>query len=90
MVRKGLVIVEEQVKKVQIESLMTARQVAEFLQVSVCTVGRWSRQGCLRFVRVGRRGDLRFSLEDVLRFIDASTTRAGERSRSDGMRDPRG
>jgi excisionase family DNA binding protein len=90
VVRKGLQVVEEQVKKVRIESLMTARQVAEFLQVNVCTVGRWSRQGRLRFVRVGRRGDMRFRLEDILRFIDASTTRASERSGSDGIRDPRG
>lgn len=85
MVWKGFGVMEKHVQKARIESLMTARQVAEFLQVSVCTVGRWSRQGGLRFVRVGRRGDMRYSLEDVHRFIDASTTRAGERSRSDGM-----
>jgi excisionase family DNA binding protein len=69
---------EDRVRRVQIESLMTPRQVAQFLQVSVCTVGRWSRQGRLKFFRVGRRGDMRYRLEDVLRFIEDSTAQPRE------------
>ena len=63
---------KERVKRTSIESLMTARQVADFLQVSVCTVGRWSRQGSLKFYRIGGRGDMRYRLEDVIRFLDES------------------
>ena len=65
----------ERIRQTQIESLMTARQVANFLQVNVCTVGRWSRQGALKFYRVGGRGDMRYRLDDVLRFLDESSTR---------------
>ncbi len=49
--------------------MLTTRQVADFLQVSVCTVRRWSDRGLLKFYRVGSRGDRRFRREDVLRFL---------------------
>lgn len=65
---------EESVKQTQVESLMTARQVAAFLQVSVCTVGRWSRKGALRFYRVGGRGDMRYRLKDILLFLEESSS----------------
>jgi len=68
---------EERVKQTQVESLMTARQVADFLQVSVCTVGRWSRKGALKFYRVGGRGDMRYQLKDVLRFLEESSSGSG-------------
>jgi len=63
---------EERVKQTQIEGLMTSRQVAEFLQVHVCSVGRWSRKGRLKFYRVGGRGDRRYRLEDILQFLEES------------------
>jgi len=63
---------EERVKQTRIERLLTAQQVADFLSVSVCSVGRWSRRGLLRSYHVGGRGDLRFKLEDVLRFLEKS------------------
>ena len=68
---------DERIKQTPIESLMTARQVADFLQVSVCTVGRWSRRGALKFYRVGDRGDMRYRLDDILRFLDESGTHSG-------------
>ena len=68
---------EEHVKQTQVESLMTARQVADFLQVSVCTIGRWSRKGALKFYRVGGRGDMRYRLKDVLGFLEESSSNSG-------------
>ena len=62
----------ERVKQTPIERLLTAQEVADFLSVSVCSVGRWSRRGLLRSYRVGGRGDLRYQLEDVLRFLEKS------------------
>ena len=70
---QGGASMEERVKQPQVESLMTARQVAEFLQVSVCTIGRWSRRGALKFYRVGGRGDMRYRLKDVLSFLEESS-----------------
>ncbi|HEY49722.1 MAG TPA: helix-turn-helix domain-containing protein [Dehalococcoidia bacterium] len=49
--------------------MLTTRQVADFLQVSVCTIRRWSDKGLLKFYRVGSRGDRRYRREDVLRFL---------------------
>ena len=48
------------------ETMLTARQVADFLQVHISTVRRWSDQGILRSYRVGPRGDYRFLLDEVV------------------------
>ncbi len=60
-------------KEPQLESMLTARQVADFLHVSICTVRRWSDKNMLKFYRVGSRGDRRYRREDVLRFLRQST-----------------
>ena len=51
------------------EAMLTARQVADFLQVHISTVRRWSDQGILRSYRVGLRRDRRYRQEDVLDFL---------------------
>ena len=67
-------IVRQTVKEKPLEMMLTTRQVADFLQVSVCTVRRWSDKGLLKFYRIGSRGDRRYRREDVLRFLDQPTT----------------
>ena len=57
----------------QSNRMLTVRQVADFLQVSICSVRRWSDKGTLKFYRVGSRGDRRYQREDVLRFLDESS-----------------
>jgi excisionase family DNA binding protein len=57
----------------QLEAMLTARQVAEFLQVSISTVRRWSDRGLLKYYRIGSRGDRRYRREDVMRFIQRSS-----------------
>ncbi len=56
-----------------LEKMLTVQQVAEFLQVSVCSVRRWSDNGTLKFYRVGSRGDRRYWREDVLLFLKESS-----------------
>lgn len=56
-----------------LEAILTVRQVADFLHVSICTVRRWSNKGMLKFYRVGSRGDRRYKREDVLRFLEESS-----------------
>ncbi len=51
-----------------IDTLLTKQQVAYLLQVSVGSVGRWSKKGKLKFYRVGVRGIWRYVLEDVVSF----------------------
>ena len=59
----------------QLEAMLTARQVADFLQVSISTVRRWSDRGMLQFYRIGSRGDRRYRRDDVMRFLHESTGR---------------
>ncbi len=56
-----------------LEAMLTVRQVADFLHVSICTVRRWSNKGMLNFYRIGSRGDRRYRREDVLRFLEESS-----------------
>jgi len=74
--------VEQTARENPFEGMLTIRQVAEFLQVSICTVMRWSNKGMLRFYRVGSRGDRRYQSEDVLRFLEESTRRLQPDNRS--------
>ena len=48
--------------------IMTAREVAKFLNVSVASVRRWTRNGQLIGYRLGGRGDLRYMKNDVIKF----------------------
>ena len=56
-----------------LETMLTIRQVADFLHVSMSTVRRWSDSGMLKSYRVGPRGDRRYQRSDVLRFLEDST-----------------
>ncbi len=64
---------KQTVKERQLETMLTTRQVSDFLQVSICSVRRWSDSGILKFYRVGSRGDRRYWHEDVLRFLEESS-----------------
>ena len=64
---------KQAIKEPQLETMLTTRQVADFLQVSICSIRRWSDKGILKFYRVGSRGDRRYWREDVLQFLDKSS-----------------
>ena len=49
--------------------LLTASEVSEMLYLHVNTVKRLGDRGELTFFRVGRRGDRRFRLADVMSFL---------------------
>ncbi|MBM4433376.1 MAG: helix-turn-helix domain-containing protein [Chloroflexi bacterium] len=56
-----------------LDTMLTIRQVADFLHVSISTVRRWSDTGVLRSYRIGPRGDRRYRREEVFRFLEEST-----------------
>ena len=58
-----------QVGTTQLSGMLTTRQVASFLQVSICTVRRWGDHGLLKYYRIGNRGDRRYLLRDVQSFV---------------------
>ena len=51
------------------QPLLTVREVARLLAVHPNSVRRWVKQGRIKAYRVGRRGDLRFRLDDVDGFL---------------------
>ena len=51
--------------------MLTATEVAEMLHLHVNTVKRLGDRGELPFYRVCKRGDRRFRLDDVMKFLAA-------------------
>jgi excisionase family DNA binding protein len=68
------------------EEFLTARQLAEVLQVSESTVRRLARDGRIPCVRLTPRL-LRFNLKAVYRALDGSDSRSKRRQPEDGARD---
>ena len=51
------------------ETMLTVRDVANFLHLHTNTVRRWSNEGRLQAYRMGPRGDRRFPRENMLRLV---------------------
>ena len=50
-------------------AMLTASDVADFLNINISTVRRWTNKGILRGYRIGTRGDRRFQQEDIDSFL---------------------
>lgn len=50
-------------------ALLTPKEVAKLLRVSVITLKRWGKKGKLPAIRINERGDRRYRKEVVLRFL---------------------
>ena len=59
-------IQSQQLSLKNLPELLTTREVAEILRVSVLTVKRWGKKGKLPFIRINSRGDRRYKKETVL------------------------
>jgi len=70
--------VRQVTNEVPLETMLTLRQVVNFLHVSMSTVRRWSDGGMLKSYRVGPRGDRRYLRNDVLRFLEESASHLRE------------
>ncbi len=49
--------------------IMTSREVAAYLKVSIGAVRRWTRDGKLQGHRLGGEGDWRYIKKDVINFL---------------------
>lgn len=57
------------VQRISIENLpdlLTVKEVAQLLRVSVLTIKRWGKRGKLPAIRINSRGDRRYKKEAVL------------------------
>ncbi len=62
----------------QIE-LLNVRLAAKFLSVGVSTIRRWAQQKKLHGLKVGTRGDWRFSKEDLLKMVKSNGNKKVEK-----------
>lgn len=70
------------------EPLLDIKQAARFLNVSETSLRRWTNDGRLACLRVGRRRERRFRKADLLAFMEsepASRSRSGSATESRGM-----
>ena len=56
----------------EVGRLLTATEVADMLHLHVNTVKRLGDRGELPFYRVCKRGDRRFRLDDVMKFLSTN------------------
>lgn len=57
---------ENQLSINNLPDLLTVKEVAQLLRVSVLTVKRWGKRGKLPAIRINSRGDRRYKKEAVL------------------------
>lgn len=58
----------------ELSEMLTVSEVARLIHVHPNTLRRWSDTGIIRALRITRRGDRRFRLVDVNRFLDDLNT----------------
>jgi len=68
-IAKGVTKAKKNPARDPLDGVLTTAQVAEFLNVHVNTVRRWSDRGILVTYRIGPRGDRRFRQRDIDNFI---------------------
>jgi len=49
--------------------LLTINEASSLLKVHPATLRRWDEKGVLKAVKISKRGDRRYRLEDIQRFI---------------------
>ena len=57
--------------------MLTVREVARLLHIHSNTVRRWSDQKIIKAHRITHRGDRRFKMEDIGRFLAEMNTNRG-------------
>ena len=57
-------------KKQDFPELLTKTEVADYLRVSRATIKRWTKNGSIPFIRINKRGDMRFKKDDILALLN--------------------
>ena len=63
----------KQLSKTQNHDLLTRKEVAEYLKISLVTVGTWSKYGIINPIRMGNR--IFFKKQDILNTLEKNTWR---------------
>jgi excisionase family DNA binding protein len=62
------------VTMMQMDNMMTIREVSELLHIHPNTLRRWCDSGRIRSYRITSRGDRRFKREDIAQFLETIST----------------
>lgn len=65
------------------DSMLTSSEAAEFLNIHITTIRRWSNTGRLKAYCLGPRGDRRFRVRDLNDFLAKSKEPREREERSD-------
>ena len=66
----------------KIGPMLTVREVARLLHVHSNTVRQWSDRGLIKAHRITHRGDRRFKMEDIGRFLAEMNANGGNPPKS--------
>ena len=71
LIEKRVVLISmDKKQQVQLEDqLLNVQKSASFLDVSANTIRRWAQLGNLKGVKIGTRGDWRFTKKDLLQMV---------------------
>ncbi len=69
----------------RIDPMLTVREVANLLHVHSNTVRRWSDRGLIRAHRITHRGDRRFKMKDIGRFLADMNASGGNPQKVDSI-----
>jgi len=61
--------INEAANRMDTNTMLTTREVAQLLNVHINTVRRWSNRRILMVYRIGSRGDRRFKRRDIEKFL---------------------
>lgn len=54
--------------------LLDVEKAAKFLGISVSTIRRWARKNQLKGLKIGTRGDWRFTKKELLKMVQRNDT----------------
>ena len=61
-----MAVIDQKISIENLPDLLTVKEVAQLLRVSVLTIKRWGKRGKLPAIRINSRGDRRYKKEAVL------------------------
>lgn len=57
-------------KRENMPDILTLKQASEVLHCHPNTLRTWEREGLIKCIRFGKRGDRRFAKEEILRLLE--------------------
>lgn len=57
-------------KDQKIPELLTLKEACEILKVHPNTLRQWDEKGILKAIRFGTRGDRKYKMADILKFVE--------------------